>query len=891
MNKKIVTAVGSAIVGLAVAHTGQEAQASDSQELIVKSENKSNITAEALNTKKQEYSASKAQVSKSEQKIASLNKEISSTDSKISAVNTKISDVKNNMNQETQASAKSNLEKLNSQKSNVEKEIADKSKTLESTKVMQDVTQSKSEKLQKEVDSAKAAKISAENKIKSISDRTEHISVSKSRVDELSNKVTNLEKTVDTKKKDLVQDEKNFKAENDSRNELINRQNSEKSELEKAQKDLSAAETAKKTASAASKSVFEESKIATTISLDSRFVSALKTYLSNQTSANLQNVINIEKQLKMTQPPFSSGKQYAEGDTKVDPLNLSEHHKELLSQYFILLNNQIRAQFGKAPQHLNLNAQKFVNMITDQTQKDNFRPYEHYHRAINKAAYAIGIDKTDKGTVYNRFESLDFYGGVDRKSTTMKNLYDQIFMSVQRFYYEGQMNHHYLHAAHLLNDADVAAVGYAFVPSSTRNSSEPRYYNPRFSVVSVNKLFMHDGWRYINGQYVPNYDRYEALFGNISGKNVTPLTPDKVTISSVDQYAIKVAESKIADAKQRIAKSNAKIAELERQIKSIKVTDIDAKRQIVREKELELKNLKSELSQTKEYLSKQMKLSAEDKLNIDKLSSENASAAKILEEKIKAHSESLKELQSIKEKINGLENEIKSLQKTVEKLNDEIKDEQAKILNAKDSESSLKQLNELKSQLELEKKNLESQISEANEIKKKFDSETLELLIELETMQIKYDQGTRYFATTQFAPVHEVPEFDINTLAKEDDKTNDLTLQPEDKLPKAELKDDKFSKIEKVVDTQSNKKADAIDKDQKSSKEVKSQEKDKDLKESKPLVKSKEKVSKDQSISKESQKSHSEIKKLPNTAENSAETSIIGAIVMLTGLAGLRKRI
>ena len=40
MNKKIVTAVGSAIVGLAVAHTGQEAQASDSQELIVKSENK-----------------------------------------------------------------------------------------------------------------------------------------------------------------------------------------------------------------------------------------------------------------------------------------------------------------------------------------------------------------------------------------------------------------------------------------------------------------------------------------------------------------------------------------------------------------------------------------------------------------------------------------------------------------------------------------------------------------------------------------------------------------------------------------------------------------------------------------------------------------------------------
>lgn len=891
MNKKIVTAVGSAIVGLAVAHTGQEAQASDSQELIVKSENKSNITAEALNTKKQEYSASKSQVSKSEQKIASLNKEISSTNSKISTVNTKISDVKNNTNQETQAAAKSNLEKLSSQKSNVEKEIVDKSKTLESTKVMQDVTQSKTEKLQKEVDSARTNKISAENKIKSIGDRTEHIAASKSRVDELSNKVTDLEKTVDAKKKDLAQDEKNFKSENDSRNELISRQNSEKSELEKAQKDLTSAETAKKNASAASKSIFEESKIATTISLDSRFVSALKTYLSNQTTANLQNVINIEKQLKMTQPPYSSGKQYAEGDTKVDPLNLSEHHKELLSQYFILLNNQIRAQFGKAPQHLNLNAQRFVNMITDQTQKDNFRPYEHYHRAINKAAYAIGIDKTDKGTVYNRFESLDFYGGVDRKATTMKDLYDQIYMSVQRFYYEGQMNNHYLHAAHLLSDADVTAVGYAFVPNTSRRSSEVRFYNPRFSVVSINKLFMHDGWRYVGNKYVANYDRYEALFGNSSGKNVSPLTSSKVTISSVDQYAIKVAESKIAEAKQRIAKSNARIAELEKQIKSIKVTDLDAKRQIVREKELELKNLKSELSQTKEYLSKQLKLSAEDKLNLDKLSSENATAAKILEEKIKAHSESLTELQTIKEKIVNLENEIKSLEKTVEKLEAEIKDEQAKILNVKDAESSLKQLNELKSQLELEKKNLEAQISEAIEIKKKFDSETLELLVELETMQIKYDQGARYYATTQFAPIHEVLEFDISTLAKEDDKTNNIVSQPEDKLLKSELKDDKSSKIEKVVDTQSNKKVDAVDKDQKSSKDLKSQDQSKSLVKKDFSTQNVSPKSSSQQNHQELQKSHSEIKKLPNTAENSAETSIIGMIVMLTGLAGLRKRI
>ena len=887
MNKKIVTAVGSAIVGLAVAHTGQEAQASDSQELIVKSENKSSITAESLNAKKQEYSASKSQSSKSEQKIASLKTELASTNSKIATADKKISEAKSNASQNTQSSAESNLKTLNSQKTKVEKEIEDKSKSLNAAKVMQDVAQSKSEKLQKEVDSAKSNKISAENKIKSVNEREENINSSKARVDEISNKVSNLEKTIEDKKKDFAQDEKEAKAEDTARNELISRQNAEKSELSKSQKDLEFAENDKKKASAASKSVFEESKIATTIHLDSRFVSALKTYLSNQTEANLQNVINIEKQLKMTQPPYSSGKQFAEGDTKVDPLNLSEHHKELLSQYFILLNNQIRAQFGKAPQHLNLNAQKFVNMITDQTQKDNFRAYEHYHRAINKAAYAIGIDKTDKGSVYNRFESLDFYGGVDRKATTMKNLYDQIFMSVQRFYYEGQMNHHYLHAAHLLNDADVAAVGYAFVPSSTRNSSEPRYYNPRFSVVSINKLYMHDGWRYINGQYVPNYDRYEALFGNSSGKNVTPLTSDKVTISSVDQYAIKVAESKIADAKQRIAKSKARIEELDKQIKSIKSTNLDSKRQMIKDKEEELRSLRTELSQTKEYLSKQLKLSAEDKLNLDKLVAENATASKILEEKIKAHSESLVESKSIKEKIESLEKEIKDLQLTVDRLEDEIKNEQSKILDAKASKESLDQLIELKSQLESEKKDLESQISKANEIKNKFDAETLELLVELETMQIKYDQGTRYYATTQFAPIHEVPEFDLNTLVP------DTTSNEPARVDKADDRN-KVDNVKPKDHSKLSKSSEDTDKPQKSSKEVKSREKDKDLKETKTLAKAKEKVSKDQSISKESkesQKSHSEIKKLPNTAENSAETSIIGAIVMLTGLAGLRKRI
>lgn len=884
MNKKIVTAVGSAIVGLAVAQTGHEAQASDSQELVVKSENKSNITAESLNAKKQEYSASKSQSSKSEQKIASLKTELASTNSKIATADKKISEAKSNASQNTQSSAESNLKTLNAQKTKVEKEIEDKSKSLNATKVMQDVVQSKSEKLQKEVDSAKSNKVSVENKIKSVNEREENINSSKARVDEISNKVSSLEKTLEDKKKDLAQDEKEAKAEDAARNELISRQNAEKSELSKSQKDLESAENDKRTASAASKSVFEESKIATTIHLDSRFVSALKTYLSNQTDANLQKVINIEKQLKMTQPPYSSGKQFAEGDTKVDPLNLSEHHKELLSQYFILLNNQIRAQFGKAPQHLNLNVQKFVNMITDQTQKDNFRSFEHYHRAINKAAYAVGIDKTDKGSVYNRFESLDFYGGVDRKATTMKNLYDQIFMSLQRFYYEGQMNHHYLHAAHLLNDADVAAVGYAFVPSSTRNSSEPRYYNPRFSVVSINKLYMHDGWRYINNQYVPNYDRYEALFGNSSGKNVTPLTPDKVTISSVDQYAIKVAESKIANAKQRIAKSKARIEELDKQIKSIKLTNLDSKRQIIKDKEEELRSLRTELSQTKEYLSKQLKLSTEDKLNLDKLVAENATASKILEEKIKVHSESLVELKSIKEKIASLEKEIKDLQLTVNRLEDEIKNEQSKILDAKVSKESLDQLIELKSQLESEKKDLESQISKANEIKNKFDAETLELLVELETMQIKYDQGTRYYATTQFAPIHEVPEFDLNTLAPNTTSNEPARVDKVDNHNKVnDIKPEDHSKL--------NKSSEDSNKPQKSSKEVKSQEKDKDLKETKPLAKSKEKVSQDQSISKESQKSHSEIKKLPNTAEQSAATSIIGTIVMLTGLAGLRKRI
>ena len=196
------------------------------------------------------------------------------------------------------------------------------------------------------------------------------------------------------------------------------------------------------------------------ISLDQNFVKALQEYLKNKNEENLKKVIEKEKvAVQNLASQYNNPGAYG-NDDKVDIKNISEEDNLLFSQYVAMLNNQIRAQFGLPPKKVNINVQKFIADASKLTMETGFDELGHDNRSLNKSAYKHGIDSTDQGTLYNRFESLSmsflYNSGM---KIPKKYLFNEFYNSLLRFYYEGKANGHYLHAEHLLNDDQVMAVG------------------------------------------------------------------------------------------------------------------------------------------------------------------------------------------------------------------------------------------------------------------------------------------------------------------------------------------------------------------------------------------------------------------------------------------------
>lgn len=234
--------------------------------------------------------------------------------------------------------------------------------------------------------------------------------------------------------------------------------------------------------------IFGVKGILTEIKFDQEFVDALKTYQKasfEEQQKTIGSVVAKEKEAVKKYPILDTDSIDYSNSEKVDVNNLSEKDQILLTQYFNYLNNQVRKQFGLAPAKTNLNVLKFAQDIAKYTKESGFKEPDHDNRSINKSAFENGIDKTDRGTVYNRFESLDAKS-IDKDDSqsnmvARKFLFDSIYQSVQRFYHEGRVNNHYYHAKHLMNTED-QTFGTYFVLTP----SDSKYYNwLRLGVVSV----------------------------------------------------------------------------------------------------------------------------------------------------------------------------------------------------------------------------------------------------------------------------------------------------------------------------------------------------------------------------------------------------------------------
>ena len=511
--------------------------------------------------------------------------------------------------------------------------------------------------------------------------------------------------------------------------------------------------------------IFGVKGILTEIKFDQEFVDALKTYQKasfEEQQKTIGSVVAKEKEAVKKYPILDTDSIDYSNSEKVDVNNLSEKDQILLTQYFNYLNNQVRKQFGLAPAKTNLNVLKFAQDIAKYTKESGFKEPDHDNRSINKSAFENGIDKTDRGTVYNRFESLDAKS-IDKDDSqsnmvARKFLFDSIYQSVQRFYHEGRVNNHYYHAKHLMNTED-QTFGTYFVLTP----SDSKYYNwLRLGVVSVPPRYGVTGYD-DNGN--PIYEKFDKLWGAKSEKTL-PLLEVKDTTEL--KANLEKAKSEITRIENEKAAEEKELAKREDELKQEqnKPSKLNTATQAFNSAKEANDNNESVLNSTKAEI---------NKVNAE-IANDNSQAKQVKNDIIKLLSDLAKansELQEAKSKLDSAKKNEEKLKSELESLETELTSLNNKILNSTEEKERLEYI---KNNHALILKELEKACKDL-EVSSKNAKDALEALKSLEKdaqekynkyLQIKrqYDMENYTWGVTKNPPVVDLPELSAEDLEK-----------------------------------------------------------------------------------------------------------------------------
>lgn len=525
--------------------------------------------------------------------------------------------------------------------------------------------------------------------------------------------------------------------------------------------------------------------VRTEIKFDPEFVKALKEYTNANadTQATLLNgVIAKEREAVKKYPILNTDNIDYSNSEKVDINNLSEKDQILLTQYFNHLNNQVRKQFGLAPAKTNLNVLKFAQDIAKFTKESGYQDTHHDNRSINRAAFKNGIDKTDKGDAYNRFESLDF-NTIDKDKSkgnmvARQFLFDSVYQSVQRFYHEGRMNRHYLHAEHMLNTDD-ETFGTYFVMTPSKS----KYYNwVRFGVVGINKW---NGFTGYDDDYKPTFNTFDKNWGYKS-----PQTIDLIQVKDVSALKDKLATAKstVTTLQTELNKATEELTKRENDLKAVEskpstvaeATKALQDAKIARDlKVAQLAKAEQELKDIQNIIDNEQ---AQAKTLRDELVKANEEVAKAEEKSAKAKAE-LIEAQKLEEQAKVA---MKSLTDELDRLASEIAKTEAEkdelvTLKAEYAEN-VKLLDKAKEDLEVSRALVSEAMVELADLQKdateKFDAYL--------KVKRQYDMENLTWAVTKDTPVFELPEFDIKELDKLS-KPSTSTQKPTTKVPSTKV--------------------------------------------------------------------------------------------------------
>ena len=791
MNKKIVTTtlvLGTTIAGGAV--LGQEAHASEAPatpstdaNLVVKTE-VGKTTQTEVNTAKAKADESKAKFDdykvKSDVKIEKAKQDA-----------LKVSELEAKTEKGAKVTDEVIKEKTDKVTSLTERK-ADLTKKGEDAKPVITKTEENVKNAQKEVDATskdlatKTAKTTElENKLNALENSDTVLKDKKDEVKSLTSDVEKAKTDVTSKEDTLAK----AKAKDEQKAKDVEKAK----DAVKTQKDVVAkrdaeVKDAKTKVSALEKELKESANpfgegVRTEIKFDQDFVKALKEY-NDANAATQKTLLNgvIEKERKAVEkyPILNTDRIDYSNSEKVDINNLSEKDQILLTQYFNHLNNQVRKQFGLPPVKTNLNVLKFAQDIAKFTKESGYQDTHHDNRSINRAALKNGIDKTDKGTAYNRFESLDFNTiDKDKSESNMvarQFLFDSVYQSVQRFYYEGRMNRHYLHAAHMLTTKD-ETFGTYFVMTPSKS----QYYNwVRFGVVGINPYFGMTGY---DDDGNPKFDKFDKEWGYKS-----PQTIDLIQVKDVSVLKDKLATAKstVTTLQAELDKATGELTKRENELKAI-----ESQPSTVAEATKAL-----EVAKTARDIKVTQLAKAEKELKDiqDIIDNEQAQAKTLRDELVKANDEVAKaEVKSAKAKAELVEAQkleeqakqaMKSLTDELDRLTNEIakaESEKAELVTLKaEYTENVKLLAKAKEDLEVSRALVSEAMVELADLQKdateKFDAYL--------KVKRQYDMENLTWAVTKDTPVFELPEFDIKELDK---LSQPSTQKPSTKVPSTKV--------------------------------------------------------------------------------------------------------
>ena len=753
MRKKLkqTITIGTALAGSVLLVNVPEAKANEiteststtpDSELITKIK-EGKTTAKDVEVAKVQSDTAKAKADALTETVAEKTAKVKSAEEKVSKLES-TKKASESVTPEKIKELESETTKTTTEKADKEKELAEKQTDLKAKQAELNTEKQGLETAKTNIQDKKAKADELRGKIKELDPSLKELEDKKAEKVELEKKVKGLTKAQEEKTDALKVAKEKDKTISDEKAEANSDMNKQKEVLDKAKADeqtAKAKETEAKTNLESNSRLFKyalkEAKLAP------EFVEAFKKYQRNEITLEELKAVELQVLEKYKNENYFYEKD-KEGDEKVDLNNLSEKDKEEFSQYFVYLLNQVRAQFGLEPRKVNKNTQKLADDIAKYSRTSTYNQLGHDKESIKKAAKDNGLQE---GQFYENLITNE--DSVGKNIKTKREIFHDIRNSIFDFFYEGNLNNHYLHAESLLRNDPTTAVSFSYKEIVDENGDKAAHL--RFHVISVNL------------STVVDKATAEARFGKTSKDNLEPLkVPSQAELQQAYDTAKAEAETKAEQVKVEQTKYDALVS---------KVKSYDNVVSSSPQAQAELDNVTKELAKVQAELDKvakviktleEQKATADEKVRqlqgqLDTLTNEIKASESDLVAKQNAVRNAEVKVEEAKTEVANLTSDIQSLTDKLANLEREytsaleLRDKYAIIV--KDLEIAKEELALAKEELDLEKEKLKDANTKAKLAYDKYIA-----------IQKQYELEKLVYAVDKDAPVLEKPEFDIKSL-------------------------------------------------------------------------------------------------------------------------------